>query len=75
MCLDRVSGEVFEDLSHISVVESVGGSFSFRCVCVLAVPSSVPVVTVLFVNVTLLNRRPFLFPESAVCVLWKAKNI
>ena len=71
-----------------SVVESVADSFGFS-VCVLAVPPSVPDVTVLFSKrmwflsffffqnrtVNLLNRRPFLSPETAKRVLWKAKNL
>ena len=35
-CLDRVTGEVFEDFSPTSEVESVGDPFGFSvCVCVL----------------------------------------
>ena len=62
-------------------VESVGHSFRFS-VCAPAVPPSVPVVTVPVSNVdavcevvspdrivNLVNRRPFLSPENAKCVL------
>ena len=51
-CLDRVSSEVFEDFGPTSEVESVGDSFGFSvCVCLLFVPSSMPVVTILLSNV------------------------
>ena len=43
--LDRVSSEVFEDLSHVSDVESVVDSFGFFGVFVRP-SASVPVVTV-----------------------------
>ena len=48
-CFGRVFGEVFEDVSHISEVESCGGSSGFSvCAPVL---SSVLAVTVLFSHV------------------------
>ena len=74
-CLDRVSSEVFEDFSPMSEVESVGDSAGFFGVCALALPPSVPVVTVPFSIVNLLNRRPFLSLEKTQCVFCGKRKI
>ena len=65
-CLDRVSGDVFEDFSPISEEESFGDSLGFS-LCVPAVPSSVPLVTVLFSNVNVFGEAVFFLIRIGTC--------
>ena len=67
----------------------LGIRMGFSGVCVPAVPTSVPVETLLFWNakmwfvrlfsliriVNFVEPQTFLSPENAKCVLWKAKNV
>ena len=56
--MDRVSGEVFQDFSHKTEVESSGDSFGLL-ECVLAVAPSVLAVTVLFSSVNVVGQVVF----------------